>query len=67
MVMKNPVHPSRILTMSQGFQKGIICGGNMTKNSYSDGHLIAGENFSDKEGEKESCFFIALIKLKRDH
>ena len=30
-VTKRHVHPSRVLTMSQGFQKGIICGGTMPK------------------------------------
>ena len=41
MVSKSPVHPSRVLPTSQGFQKGIICGGKMIKNLYSDGHLMA--------------------------
>ena len=31
MVTKSPVHPSRVLPTSQGFQKGIICGVTMTK------------------------------------
>ena len=30
-VTKHRVQPSRVLTMSQGFQKGIICGGTMPK------------------------------------
>ena len=51
MVIKSPVHPSRVLPMSQGFQKGIICWGKMTKNSYCNGHLMAGKNFFGGEGE----------------
>ena len=64
MVTKSPLHPSRVLPASQGFQKGIICGGKMTKNSYCDGHLMAGKNFfgEEEEGEEEGkLFFIGLI------
>ena len=62
MVTKSPVHPSRVLPTSQGFQKGIICGGKMIKNSYCDGHLMADENFFGGEGGGEGkLFFIGLI------
>ena len=56
------VHHSRVLTLSQGFQKGIICGGKMIKISYCDGHLMADENFfgEGEEGEGK-LFFIGLI------
>ena len=69
MVTKSPVHPSRVLPMSQGFEKGIICGGKMTKNSYCDGHLMAGKkNFGEEGGEggeeeEGKLFFIGLIYI----
>ena len=69
MVTKSPVDPSRVLPMSQGFQKGIICGGKMTKNSYFDGHLRADERFFRGEGEEKGggegkLLFIGLIRRR---
>ena len=49
-----------VLTTPQGFQKGIMWGYN-NKNSYYDGHLMAGENYFGGGGDGGKLFFIGLI------